>query len=189
MTSSNVPISNVYQRHVFVFYTSSSLPWIKKWKPNVSVGWSLSPAMGVSQHWGGGSHPAAYPIPPSPKTNKVSDKDQAPAGTPAPAFVRAPGHYANCDQEAASLIKHWDTSAAECSYFIQTVDGLSQSGFNCGTGHVDELIQRIWVLEDIQTLMQICNAEDKQSARVQRGKQVSHDCLSMSERWTHKKSA
>lgn len=49
--------------------------------------------------------------PPSPKTNKVSDTDQAPAGAPDPAFVRAPGHNANCDQEAALLIKHSHTSA------------------------------------------------------------------------------
>lgn len=53
-----------------------------------------------------------------------SDTDQAPAGAPASAFVRAPGHNANCDQEAASLIKHWGTSAAQSSYFIQTVDGV-----------------------------------------------------------------
>lgn len=49
---------------------------------------------------------------PSPKTNKVSDTDEAPACAPAPAFVQATGHNASCDQEAASLITHWDTSAA-----------------------------------------------------------------------------
>lgn len=66
---------------------------------------SLSPDTGVSLR---GEAAMLLPIqsPPSPKTNKVSDTDQAPVGAPVPAFVRALGHNANCDQEAASLIKH-----------------------------------------------------------------------------------
>ena len=89
---------------------------LTKLKPNVSVGSSHGVSLSLSTQDSlfterGGSHAAAYPAPPqSPKTNKVSDTDQAPVGAPVPAFVRAPGHNANCDQEAASLIKHWDTS-------------------------------------------------------------------------------
>lgn len=156
--------------HIFVSQASSRLLWTKKNESQMSQ-WGVvnSPATGVSLHWGGGSHAAAYPIPPSPKTNKVFDTDQAPVGAPAPAFVRAPGHNANCDQETASLIKHWDTSEAECSYFIQAVDGLRV--FNCRIGCVGELMQIIWVLENMQTHMHICSAEDKQNVWACGGKQ------------------
>lgn len=46
----------------------------------------LSPDTGVSMHRGGGSPAVADPNPPSPKTNKVSDTDQAPVGAPAQAL-------------------------------------------------------------------------------------------------------
>lgn len=74
----------------------------------------LSPDTGVSPHWGGGSHNAAYPTPStSPKTNKVSDTDQAPVGAPAPSLCPGP-HEAQCQLwSGGSIADH--TLGHKCS--------------------------------------------------------------------------
>lgn len=92
----------------------------------------------------------------------MSDRDQASAGTPA--FVRAPGHKASCDQEAALLIKHWDTIAAECNYYIQTVDG--QIGLKAKS---DYMAYRTHANAHMST----CNAENDENMRVNQTKVFS----------------
>ncbi|TNN76959.1 hypothetical protein EYF80_012805 [Liparis tanakae] len=88
-----------------------------------------------------------------PKTNKVSDTDQAPVCAPDPAFVRPPRHSANCDQEAASLITRRDKQSA-ATPVGPTMDSTSYS--DCGVGRVGEWIQ----MEN----MGIGNADDEQNA-------------------------
>lgn len=108
----------------------------RKKNPNVSLGSSERTSLSLlTQEFLCTKGEAAVPLlsyPPSPKTNKVSDTDQAPVGTPAPAFVRAPGHNANCDQQAASLIKH------KCSYSIQDRWWTLRVVFNRWLGRVGQ---------------------------------------------------